>query len=145
MTFVAEDCRAPRFNRDAWIVPESTPHQDHRPHGVDASELHLQSIKTIETLTRGRFERLVRQWKSDLAVESSATRITSHPAYLEVMKMGKRVVPLILADISTHGTRHWGWALQCLTGVNPVSSEDIGRLARQNMHWLAWGRSQGLL
>jgi hypothetical protein len=94
---------------------------------------------------RARFVRLVGRWKNAQIVESSASRIVEHPAYLEIVSMGEKVLPLILDDIATTGQRHWAWALRAITHENPVSVEASGRLAAQNEAWLKWGREKNLV
>lgn len=59
--------------------------------------------------------------------------------------MGPRAIPLILAQLVSEGDDpdHWFWALQVLTGANPVSEEDEGNLRRMSAVWLEWAASQG--
>ena len=94
--------------------------------------------------TRRRFQSLALKWKGDTLAESSATRMAEHPAYRAIIAMGPDVVPLILEDLAVT-RQHWFIALSEITGENPVSEEDRGRVKNMSDAWLDWGRQQGLL
>jgi hypothetical protein len=115
-----------------------------RRHGLDANKPRPESIQTEERIRRVKFQRLVLRWRADCALESSASRIISHPAYLKIIEMGTFVVPLILAEIRDGG-RHWSFALRMITGFSPVTASDSGNMARQSERWLEWGRLRGLI
>ena len=56
--------------------------------------------------------------------------------------MGEAVVPFMLRDLAA-GPRLWVWALPEITGEDPVSPEDAGRIAKMSEAWLQWGRERG--
>lgn len=103
-----------------------------------------------ETLTSRRgtleteFARLTAEWKHDTEFESSPRRIAMHPSYQRIIGMGPVALPLILQDLErTHDD--WFWALDAITGVNPVRSEDRGVVHRMVSAWISWGIRQNLL
>jgi hypothetical protein len=51
--------------------------------------------KDMET----RFYQLVKQWKKATEHLSSSTRMAKHPAYREIIAMGKPALPLLLAEL----------------------------------------------
>lgn len=113
-----------------------------RRHGIDANELRFELIQTEDRIREAKFERLALRWRADCAVESSASRIVSNPAYLKIIEMGSSVLPLILADVR-RGGRHWSYALRMITGFTPVTQRDSGNMARQSELWLEWGKALG--
>ncbi|HEY7766955.1 hypothetical protein [Longimicrobium sp.] len=91
-----------------------------------------------------RFDELAAKWREDTEFDSAPTTIYQHPAYLEIVSWGPPVLPLMFADLATHGS-FWFGALRTLTGEDPVPREDRGRIARMREHWLSWGRARGYL
>ncbi len=72
-----------------------------------------------------RFQELARQWKDETLVLSSITAMATHPAYQQIIGMGKDAVPLILAELKQQPA-HWFWALRAITGEDPVPPQDRG-------------------
>ena len=103
-----------------------------------------------ETITSRRgnleeeFARLASQWREDTEYQSSITRIAMHPAYQRIIGMGPGAVPLILRDLEQTQSQ-WFWALQAITGDNPVASEDRGYIDRMIRAWLQWGYRRRIL
>jgi hypothetical protein len=88
-----------------------------------------------------RFRDLVRQWKGATALTSSITEMATHPAYQQIIGMGKEAIPLILEELQREPD-HWFWALKAITGEDPVSPADRGKLQRMAQAWLCWAKSQ---
>jgi len=42
-------------------------------------------------------------------------------------------------------TDHWFWALEAITGENPVGKEDAGDVEASARGWIAWGKKNGYL
>jgi hypothetical protein len=97
-----------------------------------------QPAETVEEY----FRRLEAAWRADTAHLSSTTKIVSHPAYQEILRMGKAVVPLMLRDLEER-PRLWVWALPDITGADPVPEADRGNIAKMSEAWLHWGRENG--
>jgi len=60
--------------------------------------------------------------------------------------MGKLVaVPLILRDLhmKAEDPDHWFWALQALTGDDPVPEDARGDMRQMAAAWLDWGHRSG--
>jgi hypothetical protein len=91
---------------------------------------------------RHRFEQLADDWEGAVAYLSDSTRREAHPAYRAIIALGPAVIPLLLGDLErTH--RHWFAALSELTGANPVTAEDAGRIRRMAEAWARWGQENG--
>ena len=91
-----------------------------------------------------RFRELVRQWKAERGPTSSVTKMARHPAYREIVNLGKAAVPLLLAELERQPD-HWFLALYEITGVDPVPKESRGRLQEMASAWLRWGREHGIV
>jgi len=91
-----------------------------------------------------RFRDLVRQWKEATVFTSSGTEIALHPAYQQIIGMGKEAIPLILGELQREPD-HWFWALQSITGEDPVPPADRGQLRKMTEAWLRWARTNGYL
>jgi hypothetical protein len=88
-----------------------------------------------------RFSRLVSEWRGGTRYSSSTTEIAMHPAYQQIIGMGRAALPLIMKELRTKPD-HWFWALKAITGVDPVSSEDRGNIKRMAHAWLDWAATQ---
>jgi len=93
---------------------------------------------------RARFERLADRWSNETEFVSSSTQMILNGAYQQIIGMGEAVIPLILTRLEIQGG-HWFWALQHISGEDPISSEDVGNYARMREAWLQWGRERHYL
>jgi hypothetical protein len=68
-----------------------------------------------------------------------------HPAYLEIISHGEKMIPFILKDLQQKPS-HWFIALKTLAkNCSPVKPEDAGNIKKMTEAWLAWGRANGKL
>jgi hypothetical protein len=130
------------YQRDAAPAAAAASTARHRPPAADSPRI-AHSRLAPEDLVR-RFEELAARWREDTEFDSAPTTIYQHPAYLEIVGWGPPALPLMFADLATHGS-FWFGALRTLTGEDPVPPEDRGRIARMREHWLGWGRARGYL
>jgi hypothetical protein len=91
-----------------------------------------------------RFEALAAQWREDTVFDSAPTALFLHPAYQEIIGFGPAVLPLLFRNLEETGS-FWFWALQAITGENPIPQADRGDIPRVTEHWLKWGRERGYL
>lgn len=89
-----------------------------------------------------KFADLTEQWQKETAHLSSTLTIAMHPAYQQIIGMGKPVLPLIFKRLIM-GSGHWFWALSAITGENPVNPEDAGHVEKMREAWLSLGRERG--
>lgn len=89
-----------------------------------------------------RFRRLEAVWREETYVLSDAGKIIGHPAFQEIISMGKAVVPLMMKDLEKRSGL-WVWALPRIMGENPVSLADGGNIPKMTEAWLRWGREHG--
>lgn len=91
-----------------------------------------------------KFQILKQEWETQTAHLSSITEIAMHPAYQQIIGMGKEVIPLILKELKKK-TGHWFWALKSITGEDPGPPDQRGRMDKMRELWLGWGDEQGYL
>lgn len=96
------------------------------------------------TKTQVHFEALFQTWKKEVGLLSSATAITQHAAYQQIITMGATVVPFILIKLQQE-PQHLFFALFQITGENPVPIEHAGHLEKMTNDWLNWGIEKGYI
>jgi len=89
-----------------------------------------------------RFTMLKRKWEAETAMSSSVTEISIHSAYQEIIGMGPIAIPYILSELRQK-PGHWFWALNAITGENPVAPEHRGNIRKMTEDWLRWGKANG--
>jgi hypothetical protein len=91
-----------------------------------------------------KFRRLVEQWREERGATSSITKMAMCLAYQQIIAMGEPAVPLILHQLASEGDEPdlWFWALQVLTGEDPVPDEARGDMKKMAECWLGWARSK---
>ncbi|MFC1675993.1 hypothetical protein ACFL3G_02890 [Planctomycetota bacterium] len=97
-----------------------------------------------ESEMKRKFQKLARQWENDTAYVSSIHQIILHHSYQEIIGMGHNVIPLIFNELEKK-TGLWFWALQALTGENPVTEDAFGDFTEMRRAWLSWGDIHGYL
>jgi hypothetical protein len=87
-----------------------------------------------------RFRALRDNWYTERGVTSSITVMVMCPAYLAIIGMGERAVPLILQQLrqESDDPDHWFIALEAITGVNPVRPEAFGDTVAMAEAWFRW-------
>ncbi len=90
------------------------------------------------------FQELLAQWRVERGTTSSATEIVLCNSYQAIIAMGPTAIPFILAQMEGEGEHpdHWFWALQMLTGSDPVREEDEGDFRKMAKSWIEWARSR---
>jgi hypothetical protein len=111
---------------------------------IRSMEHYLSPILTQWANPIIRFFTLKTQWETETAILSSATEIAMHPAYQQIIGMGNVAVPLILSEMKKK-PGHWFWALKSITGEDPVSPKQRGKIKEMTEAWLRWGKKQGYL
>ena len=98
----------------------------------------------VEPADRQRFTELADQWEIETVFLSSSGQASKHPAYQEIIGMGKQAVPWILERMQAE-RGHWDLALGNITGANPVKRSDWGNIAAIQASWLEWGEANGYI
>src|SRR5260370_34023296 len=80
-------------------------------------------------IAKARFRELVRQWKEATVFLSSVHDMVGHPAYLQIIGMGKEALPLLVDELRREPD-HWFVALQAITGTNPIPAAVQGNVQK---------------
>ncbi|MER9421449.1 hypothetical protein NKI88_03190 [Mesorhizobium sp. M0317] len=109
---------------------------------VAFSALKRVPVGASETIAQ-RFQQLADSWVRETRFTNSMDDIVSNKSLQQIINLGSVVVPLILKDLERE-PKHWFYALQILTGANPVSRNDAGNMQKMAAAWLQWGREKGI-
>jgi hypothetical protein len=109
--------------------------------GLDSVQQLLETWQANEEEVV-RFHELAERWKRETAHHSNVAKRALHPAYQEIVGMGERVVPLLLAELRREPD-DWFWALHAITGANPVSAASRGDVRAMAEAWVKWGMEKG--
>jgi len=97
---------------------------------------------SVAAAIEAKFRRLSTQWRSETRLCPTVIEMVTHPAYQQIIGMGRSAVPCILRDLAQK-TGHWFWALKAITGEDPVPETDKGNLEKMTQAWLIWGARNG--
>lgn len=108
----------------------------------DAIEHYLDLPVTRQSIER-EFQELVETWRNERGPTSSVTELAIHPAYQRIVAMGQKIIPYLLWELARRPD-HWFWALNAITGADPVKPEHRGKVSKMAEDWIQWGREQGI-
>jgi len=80
------------------------------------------------------------EWRKDCAHLSSASEMATHPAYQQIIGMGREALPFILQELEREPD-HWFLALRAITQEDPVPEEHRGRIKMMADDWIRWLKS----
>lgn len=142
----------PLLSEEVYVSAD--PQQLAKPHAADralpfvlaqvkeaAQHYRIPMTRQAESLEE-RFQRLVRMWQAEVGPTSSLTQMAMHPAYQQIIGMGREAISLLLRELEREPD-HWFWALKAITGVDPVEPRLRGKIDEMAKAWLEWGREQG--
>lgn len=84
-----------------------------------------------------KFESLKNEWEEETLLLSSINDICMHPAYQQIIGMGRLAIPFIVRELTKNPT-HWFWALKSITGADPVPTNKRGKVREMAQIWLHW-------
>ena len=87
------------------------------------------------------FAELAATWKAETRFTSSIDDIVLHPAHLAILGLGKQAIPWILRELKRE-PGHWFFALNILTGENPVPPSLRGDMAGMTRAWINWAATK---
>lgn len=156
----AEECigsrkQAVRFHHDVrrlgrsgevWLSPDpkdeaedpSRPPAEPLFHNTEPDLLPFSPSLEIASI----FSELADRWEEDTSIESMLERMVLHPAYQQIIGLGRPAIPLIL-DRLQRSAGHWFWALVAITRQDVAYGEETVEGARKA--WLVWGRQHGYI
>jgi hypothetical protein len=93
---------------------------------------------------RDVFEDLKTDWKSKSRYMSNSAQMATLWPYQQIIGMGRPALPLILRELQRE-TDHWFWALEAISGENPVPLDQSGQVENMARAWIEWGKQRGLI
>lgn len=88
------------------------------------------------------FHELVTTWRKETLFTPSVTDMAMHRSYQRIIGLGPAAVPLLLRELERNPD-HWFWALHAITGIDPTTPEQKGKVQEMAKAWLDWGREAG--
>lgn len=88
------------------------------------------------------FLKLASKWKKETFAISSSTEIVNNESYQKIIQMGEPVLPFIFKDLKNTKS-HWFYALQLITGQNPIPEAIRGNISAMATCWLQWAEKNG--
>jgi hypothetical protein len=90
------------------------------------------------------FKQLVRKWRKERGITSSAVNMAMSPSYQKIIGMGPAAVPFILQELRkrSNDPEHWFWALEMITGEDPIPLSSYGNTVEMARAWLSWAENQ---
>lgn len=123
-------------------MPESATEED-MVREVELIEFVIKRVKDEEE-DFIKFYNLAEKWKEETLITSSVNEIESNPSYLDIIKMGKKVLPYIFQDLKSDHA-FWFHALEEITGCNPIEYNHRGYIDLMAEDWLKWGEAHGYI
>jgi len=99
-------------------------------------------VEPEDNLARDNFLQLSEQWKNETGHSSKMMYKFMNKNYQQIIAMGDSVVPMLLDALIT-SPGHWFWALEVITGENPVKQEHAGYFDSMTRDWIEWGIDEG--
>jgi hypothetical protein len=97
---------------------------------VFIQEMYKQQLSTKFDLYSGI-------WKTETMFSSNSSEITNNSAYRSIIGLGKEIIPFIIQDLK-QSENHWFYALELLTGENPIKEKHRGIIHLMKSDWLNW-------
>ena len=95
----------------------------------------------IETQKFKKFLILKDKWKEETIFISSGTKIISNAAYTNIIDFGNIAIPWIIRELKRTND-HWFFALEKITGENPIKEENIGIVEKMKDDWINWATNK---
>ncbi len=89
---------------------------------------------------RKQFDFLNNTWQAETLFSSSINEIVNNSAYRSIINLGGDVLPLIINDLKTT-ENHWFYALEAITGYNPIKAENKGIVSLMKNDWIEWAEN----
>jgi hypothetical protein len=84
-----------------------------------------------------KFEQLASEVMEECILISSPTQIAMHPSYQKIIGLGKQAIPLLIRKLDEIPAM-WFWALEAISGYNPVLKEHRGDIELMVNDWKNW-------
>ncbi len=106
-------------------------------HSVFAQEMYKHKIKKD-------FDILTSVWEQETLFSSNFSEIINNSAYRSIISLGEDVIPFIIEDLK-HDDKLWFYALELLTGQNPIKENHRGIIPLMKQDWIDWAYKNDIL
>ena len=99
-----------------------------------------RSVILLTKLENQKFKEFVvlrEKWKEETLFVSSGTILISNSAYKSIIHMGSLTIPWIFREMRKNDD-HWFYALEKITGINPIKPESVGIIEKMKEDWFDW-------
>lgn len=129
---IQERQRSAAVSIEAQFVRQNTEssHDFFIGQSVYITQMYKQQLKS-------RFDLYNSIWQNETMFSSSISEITNNSAYRSIIKLGEDIIPFIIQDLKSKDN-HWFYALEALTGQNPIKMENRGVVTLMKSDWLDW-------
>ena len=97
--------------------------------------------KFIPLSLKENFNSIKEMWWSETKNISIPSEKYKNKYYQEIINFGKNIIPYLLEDLDTPNG-DWIYALNKITGENPVKSENIGQFHKMKQDWINWSKNR---
>ena len=108
-----------------------------------AAHTHFREAVTRTTVDQ-RVAQLAETWRRERGYSSSLSDMILMSSYQQIIGLGREAIPAIVRELRARPD-HWFWALQVISGVNPVPESSEGRVKEMAKAWMAWAQAEGIL
>jgi hypothetical protein len=129
-----EQTKPKSLNRDGRYIRENA-RRAYRAYIGDSLSRQAHARKRFREL----FNNYKNNWVNETMFSSDPYEITSNRNYIEIIGLGRAVLPFILEDLQ-NTYNHWFVALQEITGENPINQQIAGNIAEMTKAWLSWAK-----
>ena len=99
-----------------------------------------RSVILLSKLENQKFKEFIvlrDRWKEETIFVSSGTILISNSAYKSIIHMGSLTIPWIFREMKKNDD-HWFYALEKITGINPIKPENVGIIEKMKEDWFNW-------
>ncbi len=97
----------------------------------------------MKELSNRDFDDYKSTWEEETIFSSSISEITNNTAYRTIIGLGQKVLPFIIDDLKKNDN-HWFYALEALTGQNPIKENHKGIIPLMRDDWLKWAEDNNI-
>lgn len=129
----------------AWSAISVAESEDNKSIARQIKEFREHYLFPVSRLTEDpfvRFYTLLQQWSNETGNQSLMIHKVMHPSYQKIIGMGAQALPFIFSELQRNPD-HWFWALKAITGVDPVSPSNRGKISNMVQDWLEWAKQKG--
>ena len=91
------------------------------------------------------FAELAERWLAETSYVSALPQIVMHPAYQQIIGMGRDALGPILRWMQQGRPGCWFWALETIARETPVTGAMRGRIREMKQAWIEWGEDHGFV